>query len=330
MLEQTWESYATQLANAATAEDLVKALKNVIEKESIAFGAHPAKVVVGRDTRPSGVALVKALKDGIEALGGKCTDYGINSTPQLHYITRCLNTLNTPDAYGEPSEEGYYTKLATAFKKIVAGKPRLSKIYVDAANGVGAEKLIELAKHIGEETLSVEIVNADTKSSGKLNHNCGADHVKLYQKKPEGLDMKPGMRCCSLDGDADRVVYYFVEEDGTFRLLDGDKIATLAAAYIIDLVRAAKITGLQVGVVQTAYANGSSTRYIQEELKIPVSCVPTGVKHLHHEAEEKYDVGVYFEANGHGTVLFSKKALTAFKEAKGYVCPIIFFLKAIL
>jgi phosphoacetylglucosamine mutase len=33
---------------------------------------------------------------------------------------------------------------------------------------------------------------------------------------------------------------------------------------------------------------------------------------LHHEAE-KFDVGVYFEANGHGTVLFSKEAIQAFK-----------------
>lgn len=32
--------------------------------------------------------------------------------------------------------------------------------------------------------------------------------------------------------------------------------------------------------------------------------MPTGVKHLHHAAEH-YDIGVYFEANGHGTVLFS-------------------------
>jgi phosphoacetylglucosamine mutase len=35
-----------------------------------------------------------------------------------------------------------------------------------------------------------------------------------------------------------------------------------------------------------------------------VRCVSTGVKHLHHAAEH-FDVGVYFEANGHGTVLFS-------------------------
>jgi phosphoacetylglucosamine mutase len=36
-----------------------------------------------------------------------------------------------------------------------------------------------------------------------------------------------------------------------------------------------------------------------------VKCVSTGVKHLHHAAEH-YDIGVYFEANGHGTVLFSQ------------------------
>jgi len=41
---------------------------------------------------------------------------------------------------------------------------------------------------------------------------------------------------------------------------------------------------------------------------LPVRCVPTGVKHLHHAAE-KYDIGVYFEANGHGTVLFSPETI---------------------
>ena len=54
--------------------------------------------------------------------------------------------------------------------------------------------------------------------------------------------------------------------------------------------------------MQTAYANGSSTKYLTESLKIPVACTKTGVKHLHHKAKE-FDIGVYFEANGHGTVL---------------------------
>ena len=58
---------------------------------------------------------------------------------------------------------------------------------------------------------------------------------------------------------------------------------------------------IQLGVVQTAYANGSSRSYLEKELGVIVKCVPTGVKHLHHAAKE-FDIGVYFEANGHGTV----------------------------
>lgn len=40
----------------------------------------------------------------------------------LHYLVRCLNTANTPDAYGEPTEEGYYKKLSQAFKTAVVSK----------------------------------------------------------------------------------------------------------------------------------------------------------------------------------------------------------------
>ena len=43
-------------------------------------------------------------------------------------------------------------------------------------------------------------------------------------------------------------------------------------------------------------------------------CALTGVKHLHHKAVE-YDIGVYFEANGHGTVVFSDQALETFTKA---------------
>ena len=46
---------------------------------------------------------------------------------------------------------------------------------------------------------------------------------------------------------------------------------------------------------------------------VPVTCVPTGVKHLHHAALD-YDIGVYFEANGHGTVVFSDKAMETIRN----------------
>jgi len=66
--------------------------------------------------------------------------------------------------------------------------------------------------------------------------------------------------------------------------------------------------------VQTAYANGASGRYIRS-LGVPLRLAKTGVKHVHHVAIE-YDLSIYFEANGHGTVLFSDRATHAIQRAQ--------------
>lgn len=63
----------------------------------------------------------------------------------------------------------------------------------------------------------------------------------------------------------------------------------------------------RLGVVQTAYANGASTDYLKL-MGLDVVLTPTGVKYLHEKAEE-FDIGIYFEANGHGTILFSEAFL---------------------
>ena len=41
--------------------------------------------------------------------------------------------------------------------------------------------------------------------------------------------------------------------------------------------------------------------------------MPTGLKHLHHKAQD-FDIGVYFSADGHGTVTFSDKAHSVLRE----------------
>lgn len=145
---------------------------------------------------------------------------------------------------------------------------------------------------------------------------CGADFVKTKQRAPPSSKAGVLDRCASLDGDADRLIYYFIDENNTFRMLDGDRIATLAASFISDLARDSGIAQkIKIGLVQTAYANGSSTDYVEKVLKLPVVCTNTGVKHLHH-ASQRFDVGVYFEANGHGTVTFSENALKIIKSAE--------------
>lgn len=128
---------------------------------------------------------------------------------------------------------------------------------------IAAEKLRD---YLGD-TLPLILENTSITTPGVLNHACGADYVKTTQRLPPSLNGKltPTQRGCSLDGDADRLMYFYIDEKRQFRMLDGDKIATLVAAFIVDLIKASGLQGrIRVGVVQTAYANGASTKYLSQ------------------------------------------------------------------
>ncbi|KAH7883541.1 phosphoacetylglucosamine mutase [Phlebopus sp. FC_14] len=305
MLETVWEPYATQLANAQSDDELRAALDRIINMESIDC-TERARVIYARDTRPTGAELAKALKDGLDAAGAESTDFHETTTPILHYLVRATNTQGTKDVYGKATIDGYFDKLSKAFKKLLAGKHTpLLPLVIDCANGVGTYAAQQFKDKLSD-ILTLELRNTRTNEPEELNKSCGADYVKVNQKAPSSLALQRGQRSCSLDGDADRLIYYYVDQQHGFHMLDGDKISTLVASFIVEVVKTSGLDkDISVGVVQTAYANGSSTKYLAERL--PVKCASTGVKHLHHEAQS-FDVGVYFEANGHGTVLFSKSA----------------------
>ncbi|KAG5657092.1 hypothetical protein HG530_005194 [Fusarium avenaceum] len=315
MLEQDWEAHATKLVNSPSDQELLDNYKALASKLKIDLSA-PARVVYGRDTRPSGHSLVAALADAFEATNTEYTDYKILTTPQLHYLVRCVNTEGTPKAYGKVSEQGYYEKMSEAFTRALRGRKPQGQLIVDCANGVGGPKLSEFLKVLPQGNIDVKVVNDDVLRPEVLNLDSGADFVKTKQRAPPSPKPVPGARCCSLDGDADRLIYYWIDPDTGFFMLDGDRISSLNASFIGDLVRSAGLADdLRIGVVQTAYANGASTNYIEKHLQLPVVFTPTGVKHLHHAACQ-FDVGVYFEANGHGTVVFSQEAIRAFRETE--------------
>jgi phosphoacetylglucosamine mutase len=69
-------------------------------------------------------------------------------------------------------------------------------------------------------------------------------------------------------------------QDGSFVLLDGDKIAALAAVYLRRLLThtpPGTADSISTGVVQTAYANGASTQFITQQLGLQVCCTNTGM-----------------------------------------------------
>eukprot|EP01028_Stygiella_incarcerata_P003240 TRINITY_DN162_c0_g1_i1.p1 TRINITY_DN162_c0_g1~~TRINITY_DN162_c0_g1_i1.p1 ORF type:complete len:599 (-),score=161.11 TRINITY_DN162_c0_g1_i1:67-1863(-) len=209
---------------------------------------------------------------------------------------------------------------------------RSAHIILDGADGIGGKVLDELDKSWLEKHLDMSIVNcARPGSETLLNDHAGAEFVHKERKMPRNASKcgfnDPKTPYCigvTLDGDADRVVLFrskpgMVEEDSDIDIIDGDRIAALLATFVLTALSkmrphldTQKEDPIRVAVVQTAYANGASTDYMLslwerlraacgENVIFSVQCVPTGVKHLHKEAV-KHDIGIYFEANGHGTM----------------------------
>lgn len=192
MLEQEWESYATQLVNCASDEELVATYNTLAQQFKVDLSS-PAKVVYGRDTRPSGHTLVGALADALQAADTKYVDYKILTTPQLHYLVRCTNTEGTPLAYGETSEAGYYKKLAKAFVQALNGKKIEGSLTVDCANGVGGPKLHEFLKHVpqSECPFEVKVVNDAVHRPEVLNLDVSINLLRCtFAGRPSQVDAK--------------------------------------------------------------------------------------------------------------------------------------------
>ncbi len=170
MLEQDWESYATALVNCPTDEELITVYHKLATELKIDLKV-PAKVIYGRDTRPSGHKLAGALADALAATNTEYVDFKILTTPQLHYLTRCTNTQGTPTAYGKVSEVGYYEKLSEAFMRALKGRKINGPLTVDCSNGVGGPKLNEFLKYIPKDKtgFEVKVVNDDVLRPEVLN-----------------------------------------------------------------------------------------------------------------------------------------------------------------
>jgi phosphoacetylglucosamine mutase len=320
MLTQSWEPLAERLANCSTSEFLssVEALKYEY------FKLNPSTrstVMIARDMRPHSAELANCVRQGILAFGGVCFDLGEVVTPMLHWVihTHNLSILSSEQNIDcEAYVARYFHELAADYLDLLADRESqpasVEKVIVDASCGVGSvvvEKFLCVASLMKEFGLSIDLRNKN--GEGPVNEGCGAELVQKNQRPPKGVNFQSdmGQLMCSFDGDGDRIVFHAYVSEATDKpaswiLLDGDKIAALLSSFIASELAAASLTGtLSFGVVQTAYANGASTRYLKAR-GVPTYVAKTGVKFVHHKAQE-FDIGVYFEANGHGTVLFSNK-----------------------
>jgi phosphoacetylglucosamine mutase len=195
MLEQEWEGFATDVVNCATDEELAKRYHSLARELRIDL-RQPAKVIFGRDTRPSGHRLVQALVGALDATKTEYVDFKLLTTPQLHYLVRCTNTEGTPSAYGKVSEVGYYEKMAEAFSRSLRGRKVEGSLTVDASNGVGGAKLTEFLKYLPKDKVSfdVKVVNDDILRPEVLNLDVSQTGIR----GPPSMDIKRFLELMSL------------------------------------------------------------------------------------------------------------------------------------
>ena len=162
-LSVEWEELAMKVANCSESE--LSAL--------IPSSRGQGRVVLGRDTRPSGVGLSELVQRGVLLNDSQLLDLGLCTTPQLHYLTRQLNV-------SEPLELGslyqsWLTDACVPFKASLADTPC---IVIDCANGVGYSTARSFLPHL---LPTVKFINT---GDGTLNESCGADYVKTHKRAP--------------------------------------------------------------------------------------------------------------------------------------------------
>ena len=107
------------------------------------------------------------MEAGVHALGGQTRDLGEVTTPQLHFITWKTNVN------GELANETYYfAQLVGSFRGVIGAASAASPLVVDAANGVAAPKLAQVAQLL-QDRLTLRVINDGT-TGGELNHKVRA------------------------------------------------------------------------------------------------------------------------------------------------------------
>ena len=300
MINEKWEYYADLLTKSDTIDELEHNIQIIVKENPPVITT--SCVFIGYDTRPSRYILTNACKDGINLCGVEIIDLGQVTTPELQFYVHSSyngNMFNKVDTY--------IVHLLQCFNNLKTKSNKLTHLHVDCANGIGGKKLQILQPLLEKHGLILHLHN----TNGILNHLCGADYIDKHLDFPSEMeDIGEGEKCCSLDGDADRIIY-FTKQNDKFKILNGDNISILMALYIDELCKSINIKNIIpfLGIVQTNYSNGAASNYIKNNLPNFELCkTKTGVKFLHKKTKQ-FDIGIYFESNGHGTVLFNKSFL---------------------
>ena len=246
--------YGGSFLNENFAHSLGKALGAHLQ----AIGKSGQKILLGRDTRPSGESLLNAFSQGLRAQGFHPLDAGILPTPALSsgVIHGNLGMGAMVTASHNPSQDNGFKFFSGKGEKLSPNEEKLIESQIDLSENFETSE-VTLPRHDALEEYVARIsgffpdaflrgyrvvadlangatigttvrvlshfgaeVHSINEGEGVINDNAGSEHPKLMQDKVRETNAHFGL---AHDGDGDRVV--FADEKGN--VIHGDKILGL-------------------------------------------------------------------------------------------------------
>lgn len=260
--------YGGPVMNEAFAARLGAAAGRFVRAHGAAEGA---LVVIGRDTRGSGLALERALAGGIAAAGLKPASLGVVPTPAVSLAARRehaalgvvitashnpaadngikffagngikltdeqefeIEQLLSPDVPPPvtPENREALSAYVTCAQALLSQSLQGWKVVLDTANGATVASSSRVLAGLGAEVHGI-----GAKPDGRnINEGVGSEHPEQMSTRVRAVGARLGI---AHDGDGDRCI--LCDERG--EVLDGDEILTLLALHALRMGRLAKQT----------------------------------------------------------------------------------------
>ncbi|HEX9123152.1 MAG TPA: phosphoglucosamine mutase [Actinomycetota bacterium] len=294
----------------------------------------PLTLVVGRDTRASGLLLEEALAQGIRSAGADVILAGVQPTPAVAFLTTDLNAAagvvisashNPADDNGIKFFGQYGFKLSDALEDAIedelrrggngsksAGRtlplPGGERSYLDhlasAAEAPldGMTVVVDCANGAASEVapealrrLGAEVHPIFDRPDGRnINEGCGALHPEVVARAVVELGADAGI---AHDGDADRAMF----ADAAGNVIDGDQVLAASATALLEEGRLEGNT-----VVTTVMANLGFHRAM-DQAGIRVLSTKVGDRYV---LEGMLEAGAVLGGEQSGHIIYRQHATT--------------------
>lgn len=169
MLAPEWEKHAELLANSSDNKQLLDHVDQVLKETNTKLTGE-AMVYIAKDTRPTSEALSKCAIEGCLAMGAKVKDFGLLTTPQLHFMVDYDNMHLTRSE----DETPYYKRFSDAFSIMITGGDENQQItpikrVIDCSFGVGGPQMRKMIPFL-KGFLDVKLINDPTPMNNQVGN----------------------------------------------------------------------------------------------------------------------------------------------------------------